>query len=104
MANLNVPAEGWEKLDAPQQEQIRGILRSNNLLKEGDDITPDSSLKMADSSPKMAGDTEANSVCTTACDVAEQAAKVACNALPWPASTVCTYAAEKAGDFCRSQC
>lgn len=98
MATFNVPAEGWNKLDAQQQEQIREILRTNNLLNEGDNIAGDTSLQM------VSEGAEANNACTTACDIAEQAAKAACSLLPWPANKVCDFAADKAGDFCRSKC
>lgn len=96
MANFNVPAEGWNKLKSSEQEQIREILRTNNLLKEGDDIAADDSLKMTgeDAGAKVASESvQADSTCTTVCDTAEQAAKMACKALSWPASTVCEYAA-----------
>jgi hypothetical protein len=107
MATFNVPAEGWNKLEAKEQEQIREILRTNNLLNEGDDIAADNSLKMTGESAgsKVASEgADVDSTCTTACNIAEQAAVTACKLLPWPASTVCEIAAEKAGDFCRSRC
>ncbi|MDB5271462.1 MAG: hypothetical protein JWP58_4502 [Hymenobacter sp.] len=104
MATIKVPAEGWNQLEAPQQEQIREALRSSNLLHEGDDIAADTGLKMADRSQKLAAGNSANNACTTACDIAQAAAEKACSLLPWPASTVCSYAAEAAGDACRSIC
>jgi hypothetical protein len=41
--------------------------------------------------------------CTTICNEAQGAAEIACNALPWPASTICKIAAEKAGDLLPEQ-
>lgn len=72
MANFNVPVEGWNKLKSSKQEQIREILRTNNLLKEGDDIAADDSLKMTggDAGAKVASESiQADSTCTTVCDM-----------------------------------
>ncbi len=40
--------------------------------------------------------------CRTACSVAEEGAKALCSAKGGGAA--CTFAAEKAGDWCRSKC
>ncbi len=83
----------WNGISSSEQDQIRKIIGDNF---DGQTVEPGETdgVKAA----------EANSACETACNVAQQVAEQACSALPWPASTVCKLAAEKAGDFCRSKC
>jgi hypothetical protein len=88
---ITVKSADWNGISSEEQQKIRDIIGENF---QGETVE--------------VGDTamEANvgNACTTACTIAQQAAEAACSALPWPASTVCNYAAEKAGDFCRSKC
>ncbi|MES3084511.1 hypothetical protein [Sphingomonas faeni] len=88
---ITVKSVDWNGISSDEQQKIRDIIGKN-----------------FDGQTVEVGETplEANNgnACTTACSIAQQAAQAACSLLPWPASTVCNFAAEKAGDFCRSQC
>ena len=88
---ITVNSVDWNGISSDEQQKIRDIIGKNF---DGQTVEVGEAPLQAD----------ASDACTTACNIAQQAAQIACNALPWPASTVCNYAAEKAGDFCRSQC
>lgn len=91
---IKVDSTDWNGISGEEQEKIRKIIGENF---DGQTVE----VGESDGSGVSA---DANDACTTACNIAQQAAEAACNALPWPASTVCKLAADKAGDFCRSRC
>ncbi|MCU6454428.1 hypothetical protein LPN01_10105 [Sphingomonas sp. A2-49] len=91
---VKVNSADWNGISADQQEQIRKIIGDNFA---GQTVEPGETRGSELSA-------QANNACETACNVAEKVAIEACEALPWPASTVCKIAAKKAGDFCRSRC
>lgn len=90
---VKVNQADWNGISSSDQDAIRKIIGENF---DGQTVEPGE-----DGHSVRA---QANNACETACNVAQQVAEQACNALPWPASMVCTMAAQKAGDFCRSRC
>jgi hypothetical protein len=81
----------WNGISSDEQQQIRDIIGKNF---DGQKV------EVSDTKSQTAD----GSTCETLCNTAEALAEQACSALPWPASTVCKIAAEKAGDYCRSRC
>jgi len=88
---ITVKSVDWNGISSDEQQKIRDIISENF---DGQTVEVGETPMEAD----------VGNACTTACNIAQQAAQAACSALPWPASTVCNYAAGKAGDFCRSKC
>ena len=103
MANINVNAAEWNSLTGEQQNQIMGILRRTDLLKEGDRIIADANSPrvgmLAEGAVQPAG-----FWCKLACNAAEAAAVAACGLLSGPAAGICIAAAHTAGELCRSKC
>jgi len=88
---VKVNSADWNGLSSEDQKKIQSIIADNF---DGQTVEPGDTPLQAD----------VGNACQTACNIAQQAAQAACSALPWPASTICNIAAEKAGDFCRSKC
>jgi len=102
MADIKINAKQWGSIDENEQKEISQILRETGLLESDDRIVADRETKAIDLK-ETAGATSI-SACTTLCNTAQSAAEILCKRLPWPADKVCIYAAQKAGDFCRSKC
>jgi hypothetical protein len=86
-----VNSADWSGISSEEQQKIRNIIGQNF---EGQTV------EVGDGAVEGSG----GNTCTTICNEAQKAAEIACNELPWPASTICKIAAEKAGDYCRSRC
>ncbi len=96
--DLKINAGDWATLGRDEQTKIESIV--TGFFKDGK-IVPDPATPSTGQAPVSLG----NPFCKAACDIAESAAVVACNAIGNPIGiAACVALAHAAGDACRGNC
>jgi hypothetical protein len=88
---VQIANEDWNQLSDADRDQIRKIIAENF---DGETVEA------------VAGGVAvlSNPTCTAACNVAQEIAVAQCQRLPFPANIACSFAAQQAGNYCRSRC
>lgn len=103
MANIEINADLWDSLSAPDKEEIENNLKKNRLLLDGGVIVGNPAIPSPPGTAENWIDDLKRPACQLACDAAAAAA-IASLTLTGPALAVAVVAIEAARQACRNSC